>query len=65
LLKSTVIKDKNPEISLYRFKIKLPNDTKIDIMKMLEYIEQNILLKRLNNRLSSLIGSEDSFRTSI
>jgi len=65
LLKNTVVKDKNPEIIFYRYKVVLPNDTTIDIMKMLEYIEQNILIKRLNNRLSSLQWSEDSFRTSI
>ena len=65
LLKNTVIKDEWPETFLYEYEIKLPNDTKIDIMKMVEHIEQNILLKRLNNRLASLVWWEDSFRTSM
>ena len=65
LLKNTVIKDNNPEAYIHDYELKFAADLWIDVIQLVESIENNILLKHLNNRLNTLAWNEESFRTSI
>ena len=65
LLKNKIIKDENAETFIHRYELKFDLDLWLDVIQLVENIETNILLKRLNNRLNSLIWNEDSYRTSI
>jgi len=65
LLKNTVIIDNNPRLKIYEFIIKFPENTELDVMKIIENIENNILIKRLNNRLNTLDNDDISYKTSI
>jgi len=65
LLKEEVIIDHTPEVFIHNYELIFKNEQNIDILQLVENIEQNILLKHLHYRLSSLAWSEESFRTSI
>ncbi len=65
LLKDEVIKNKEPKLFLHRFFLRFHVDLELDILKLTEEIEQNILLKHLHLRLNTLDWNEEIYRTSI
>ena len=63
LLKETVIKDNNPESYIHVYTIKFDLSLWLDVIAITEYIENNILIKHLNNRLNTITWSDESFRS--
>lgn len=64
ILKENVTKDITPNHIIHRFQLTIREDSWVDIMKFVEEVELNILTKFLNNRLSSLDWSNDTYKTS-
>jgi hypothetical protein len=64
ILKENVTKDITADNFIHQFEITIRDDSWIDIMKFLEEVENNILLKFLHNRLSSITNTNDFYRIS-
>ncbi len=64
ILKESVTKDISAWTIIHNFELTIRDDWNLDIMKFIEWVEQNILTKFLSNRLSSLSWLNDTYRTS-
>lgn len=64
ILRENVTKDITADNFIHRFEITIRDDSWIDIMKFLEEVENNILLKFLHNKLLSITNSNDFYRIS-
>lgn len=64
ILRESVIKDNSAWTFIHKFEITIKDDWCLDVMKFVEWVEQNILTKFLSNRLSSINWWSDFYRTS-
>ncbi len=64
ILKESVVKDITPWNYIHNFEVTIRDEWSLDVMRFIEWVEQNILTKFLSSRLSSLNWINDTFRTS-
>lgn len=64
ILKENVTKDITADTFIHKFEITIRDDSWIEIMKFLEDIENNILIKFLHNKLDSITNTNDFYRIS-
>lgn len=64
ILRESVTKDITPWSFIHNFEVTIRDEWSLDVMRFIEWVEQNILTKFLSSRLSSLSWINDTFRTS-
>lgn len=64
ILKENVTKDITADTFIHKFEITIRDDSWIEIMKFLEDVENNILIKFLHNKLDSITSTNDFYRIS-
>ena len=64
ILKESITKNNIPDLLNHTFKVVIKEDSGIDVVKFLDYVEKNILQKLIHNKLRSISWNQDYYRIS-